>query len=388
MINAGSCGGGRAAPIWVSGKSGEALRDSDQPFRLPIDAIPALVWCAAPSGKPFYFNRRMLAYFGLRREDVRHYLEMVHPNDVVAVRRSWHRCVERAEHFVSVHRLRRADGAYRWHEARAEPWRDQAGAIGQWCGANVDLDEAKRTEQTLRSDHARVLRVSRLASLAERSASIAHEINQPLAAVVTNGHACQRWLAAEPPNVQRARVTTERIIREATSAAEIVDRIRALFKKVSVSRITANINEVIIQACRLMTNEVSVKKVSIETDLERDMPSVLIDCVQLRQVVVNLVRNAIEAMTSTVDEQRLLVIRSRREGTNEVRVEVQDHGSGVEDTERIFEPFYSTKEDGMGIGLSICRSIVEAHDGRLWATREEPKGTMLGFTLPRCPSAP
>jgi PAS domain S-box-containing protein len=369
-------------------KAEEALRTSEQQLRLLIDTIPALVWCATPSGEPFYLNKRLLDYAGLSPEEAgQSRRKLIHPDDVSTLLRTWAQCVNTGQSFLITYRLRRADGVYRWHEGRSEPWRDQAGNIVQWYGVNVDIDERMRAEHELRSTQAQFLRASQLASLAELSASIAHEVNQPLAAVITNSHACQRWLAAEPPNLQRALLTTERIIRDANSAAEVVSKIRALFKQTALGRSAVDINQVIAEVCQLLGDEIAAKDVSVEAALEDNLPSILIDRVQMQQVLVNLIRNGIDALNATGEGSKSLVIRSRRDGTDKVRVEVQDYGRGVEDTERIFEPFFTTKEDGMGMGLAICRSIVEAHDGRLWATKGDPKGTALSFTLPSHPAA-
>jgi len=364
-------------------KAEEALRTSEQQLRLLIDTIPALVWCATPTGEASYLNKRLLDYAGLSPEEApQARWKLIHPDDLQPLMRTWAQCAKTGQSFLITYRLRRADGVYRWHEGRSEPWRDQAGNIVQWYGVNVDIDERMHAEHELRSTQARFLRASQLASLAELSASIAHEVNQPLAAVITNSHACQRWLAAEPPNLQRAQLTTERIIRDANAAAEVVSRIRALFKPTTLGRSSVDINEVIAEVCQLLGDEIAAKDISIEAALEQNLPAILVDRVQMQQVLVNLIRNGIDAMNATGDGSKSLVIRSRRDGTDRVRVEVQDYGRGIEDTERIFEPFFTTKEDGMGMGLAICRSIVEAHDGRLWATKGDPKGTALSFTLP------
>jgi len=254
--------------------------------------------------------------------------------------------------------------------------------VVQWYGVNVDIDERLRAEQALSSSRTRFQRAAQLAGLAELSASIAHEVNQPLAAVVTNSHACQRWLAAEPPNLQRARLTTERIIRDANAAAEVVSRIRALFKQTGTTRAPVDLNEVIAEVCQLMIDDVTTRNIEIRTVLDHDLPAALADRVQMQQVLVNLMRNGIDAMDGVADGPKSLTIRSRREGTDRVLVEIRDHGGGVEDAEKIFEPFFTTKADGMGMGLAICRSIVEAHEGRLWATKGDPAGTAFLFSIP------
>jgi signal transduction histidine kinase len=246
---------------------------------------------------------------------------------------------------------------------------------------NWEIDSLIR-EEALRTMRARLEYATQLATVAELSAAIAHEVSQPLAAVVANVSACLRWLSAVPPNLERARLTAERIVRDADSASEVVNRVRALFKRSTLATIPLNLNEVIEEVRQLILDEVSGGSVSIETDLERDLPRTLADRLQMQQVIVNLVCNGIEAMEATIDVPKILSIRSRREGIHYVRVEVCDRGSGLQDPENAFKPFFTTKKTGMGMGLAICRSIIEAHRGRLWATQNEGWGATFCFTLP------
>jgi signal transduction histidine kinase len=237
-------------------------------------------------------------------------------------------------------------------------------------------------EESLRTMRSRLEHATQLATVAELSATIAHEVNQPLAAVAANASACLRWLSAEPPNLERARLTAEKIVRDANSASEVVNGVRSLFKHSTAATVPLSLNEVVEEVCRLMFDEMSGGDVSIEMDLERDLPRTLADRVQLQQVIVNLVRNGIEAMEATFRAPKVLSIRSRREGVDYVRVEVCDRGSGLRDPESAFKPFFTTKKAGMGMGLAICRSIIEAHRGRLWATLNEGWGSTFCFTLP------
>jgi hypothetical protein len=260
--------------------------------------------------------------------------------------------------------------------------RDDEGHIVQWYCVNVDIDDETRMQDALRSIQEQLARASQTANLAEISASIAHEINQPLAAVVTHSHACQRWLSADPPNVQRARNTMDRIIRDANSAADVVRRIRALFKQDASIKTPLGINDVIGEVLQLVNDEVTTKTIRLVTDLDAKQPQIVADRVQMQQLLVNLVRNGIDAMDSKAAGSRSLSIRSRLDGVGTVLVEVRDQGSGIADPEKIFEPFFTTKENGMGMGLAICRSIVEAHDGRLWAAQNDHGGTTFAFTLP------
>jgi signal transduction histidine kinase len=253
----------------------------------------------------------------------------------------------------------------------------------------LDLTERKRAEaaqmraeEALRQASDELAKATQAASLAELSASIAHEVNQPLAAVVANSHACHRWLSTEPPNIERAKITVERITRDANSAADVVSRIRALFRRAPHAKSPEDVNRLISEVCRLMTDKIATQDIRIETNLEADLPPVALDRVQVQQVLVNLIRNGIEAMDAVVDGTRALRIRSCRDGLDAIRIEVRDAGRGFKDAERAFEPFFTTKQHGMGMGLTICRSIIEAHGGRLWMGNNETRGATVTFTLP------
>jgi PAS domain S-box-containing protein len=368
-----------------------ALRKSEQQLRLMIDTIPALVWCATPDGEASYVNKRLMDYVGLTLEDfdqpgstrlAEAIHAVVHPDDRPIVQRALAHSFRTGEPFAMRHRLRRADGVYRWIDGRVEPLRDDDGRVVQWYGVNVDVEDQTQAQDALRSTQDRLSRAAQAASLAEMSASIAHEINQPLASVVTNGYACLRWLSADPPNIERARDTAERTIRDGNAAADVVSRIRALFKRSTVAGTLLNLNDVIDEVCQLLSDDASRRNARLEMDLEPNLPPTFADRIQIQQVLMNLARNGLDAMESTADPFKALFIRSRRKDTETILIEVRDHGSGLTDMEKIFEPFFTTKTKGMGMGLAICRSIVEAHEGRLWAAPTEGKGATFSFTLP------
>jgi len=256
------------------------------------------------------------------------------------------------------------------------------GEIVQWYGLCLDIEDEIRTQEALRGAQDKLARATQAANLSELSASIAHEVNQPLAAIVATCHACRRWLSGDPPNLERAIITLERIIRDANSASEVAGRIRALFSQINKARSEVDITEVITEVCRLMADELAKKNIQVETDFDRSLPQVLIDPNQIEQVLINLIRNAIDALDTIVDGARLIRLRAVLDGDSAMRVEVRDVGPGMKEPERIFEPFFTTKENGMGMGLSICRSIIESHDGRLWAISNQPTGTIVAFTLP------
>jgi C4-dicarboxylate-specific signal transduction histidine kinase len=284
------------------------------------------------------------------------------------------------EPYALKHRLRRADGEYRWVETRAAAMRDAGGAIVQWNGICLDIEDQVQAQDKLRLAQENLARASQAASLAELSASIAHEVNQPLAAIVANSHACGRWLSASPPNIERAKITAERIIRDANSAAEVVSHIRALFKRSGASTSFATLSSVVSEAHNLMADEALRGRVRIDVDIERDLPLIAFDRVQIQQVLINLIRNGLDA-TDARTANPVITLRLRRKG-NVVQTEVSDFGRGLEHPDKIFEPFFTTKEHGMGMGLAICRSIVESHGGRLWAENNDPCGARLVFTLP------
>ncbi|MGK9168187.1 MASE1 domain-containing protein [Inquilinus limosus] len=364
----------------------EALRARERELSLLVDMVPSHLWRVTPEGETTFLNKHMADFLGVDMTD-RMRLEVVmatifHPDDTAEVNDVFGRCLATGEIFSMKYRLRRADGEYRWMSGRAEPLRDEDGHIVQWFGLCHDIDDQVRAEDALRRASGRLAQATQAASLAELSASIAHEVNQPLAAIVANSHACHRWLSADPPNIERAKITAERITRDANSAADVISRIRALFRQTPHTRSSEDVNRLISEVCRLMADEIAVKDVRIRTTLEPDLPSIALDRVQVQQVIVNLIRNGIEAMDAVVDGERALQIRSCRDGPDAVRVEVRDAGPGFKDPERVFEPFFTTKQHGMGMGLAICRSIIESHRGRLWTANNEPGGATVAFTLP------
>jgi PAS domain S-box-containing protein len=366
-----------------------ALRDRERELSQLVDMVPSHLWRITPDGVPVFFNRRLVDFLGFDvagadkpgGSRLAAFIEAaIHPEDAASVAEAFDRSLASGDKFSMKWRMRRVDGVYRWMAASAEAMRDRDGKIAQWYGLCHDIDDQVRAEEELLRTQDRLGQASQAASLAELSASIAHEVNQPLAAVVTNSHACQRWLTAEPPNLERAQRTVDRIIRDANAAADVVSRIRALFKQTVQTRSTSTLGAVMAEVRRLMLDEASKHGVIVDSDVDADLPAVSFDRVQIQQVLVNLMRNAVEAM-ETVSGPRKLSLRARKNGSA-VEVEVIDTGVGLEHPERIFTPFFSTKESGMGMGLAISRSIVESHGGRLWAEANANGGSTFAFTLP------
>jgi C4-dicarboxylate-specific signal transduction histidine kinase len=248
----------------------------------------------------------------------------------------------------------------------------------------ASLFERKRAEEALRQAQANLAHVSRVMTLGELTASISHEVNQPLAAVVTNSQICLRLLALETPRPDEMRSTVERIVRDANRASEVIQRIRALAKRTEPQVVSLDINDVIREAILLVQREVLSHGVSLRTELASALPPVLGDRVQLEQVVINLLINGVEAMAPITDRPREILIRSQQHEAGEVHVAVQDSGIGIdsETAERLFSAFFTTKPSGMGMGLSISRSIIRAHGGRLWVSPNPDHGSAFQFTVP------
>ena len=247
-----------------------------------------------------------------------------------------------------------------------------------------DITARRQAEHDLRNAQAELAHVNRVMTMGELAASIAHEVNQPLAAIVASGDSCVAWLANETPNLEKARAAAGRIVQAASQASDIVRRIRALFKKTASVTTPLEINEVIAETVSLFGGEVQRKGVSLNTELAANLPAVLGDRIQLQQVILNLAINGTEAMSGFEAQPRRLVIQSKLAEPGEIQVSVADTGPGIEPqrTAHLFAPFFTTKPEGIGMGLSISRSIIEAHGGRIWAAANQPRGAVFHFVLP------
>jgi PAS domain S-box-containing protein len=370
----------------------QALRASERRLCLITETIPALVWRTTPDGEIDYVNRRVLEYTGKPLEYFGNagWLQLLHPDDVDSTIRLWRENIQTGDSHQVTYRLRRADGAYRWFDVRGEPLRDGEGRVVQWYGICIDVEDRRRTEEALRNTQERLSTASQIATVGELSASIAHEVNQPLTAVVSNGNACLRWLSAEPPNLSKAVEAAQRIVRDGKDAGEVVRRIRALFKRAAHEEVSLDLNEVIGEVLGLLRGESTKRRVVVETDLGQNLSPVTGDRIQLQQLILNLLLNGIEAMDPVTDHSKRLYIRSLQQPDDTVLVEIRDSGVGLKDPDAVFEAFFTTKESGMGMGLAICRSIVQAHNGRIWAASGAASGAPSGenpgatfcFTLP------
>jgi PAS domain S-box-containing protein len=375
---------GTNVDVDVRKRAAEALRESVQQLQLIIDSIPGQVAILNTSGQAEMVNRGLLEYFGRPLEDFQFgdTSDHVHPDELADVIAAWVRAMGTGTMVEYEHRLRRYDGVYRWFYARGLPLRDSANQILRWYVLLTDIDDRKRAEDALRDMQTKLSRAAQVATVGELAASVAHEVNQPLAAVVANGHACVRWLSATPPNFDKALEAAQRIAKDGKDAGEVVRRVRSLFKRAAAERLPLDIGDIVRDVLRLLETDAARRSVAVAVTLEPDVPPVLGDRVQLQQLVLNLMLNALDAMEPIVDRPKRLTVGSRCGDAAHVVVEIGDNGVGLEDPHAAFEPFFTTKADGMGMGLAICRSIVAAHNGTLAARRNDDFGTTFWFSLP------
>ena len=300
------------------------LQKSEDRLRLAIDTIPALVWSARPDGAVDFVNQRWEEYTGLSLEEGLGWKwgETVHPDDIERFIREWRTTLASGEPMRTEVRVRRADGEYRWLLVRNVPLRDENGNIVKWYGSSIDIEDRKRAEQ-LQADLAHVNRVSMMGEL---TASLAHEIKQPIAATVFNANACLRWLKRDQPDLEEACEATRRIVEDGKRAGDIIERLQSFYKKSPPKRELVSVNEIVYEMVGLLRGEANRYAVSIRTDLAADLPEITVDRVQLQQVLMNLMLNAIEAMKETGG---VLTIKSQLEQDGGVMISVSDTGVGL-----------------------------------------------------------
>jgi len=311
--------------------------------------------------------------------------DTIHPQDAPLVREAWTEARHSGKPFEAQARVRDASKGYRWFLIRAFPQRSDDAEIACWYGLHIDIEERRREQESLTRRQESLSRLSRTLSMSEVAASIAHELNQPMTAVVTHADACLEWAKSQPPNLEKVTATAEKIVRESTRAAAVVRRVRSLFSDDEPVRAEADMNQLIEDSAHLLRDDAIREGVKIDLQLSPELPRVMIDPVQVQQVIINLSKNAIEAM-SQAPKDRILSIATEAVADlqKEILITIRDTGPGIqpEIMEYIFEPFFSTKKHGTGIGLAICRSIVEAHNGHISVSNGAAAGAIVQIGIP------
>jgi PAS domain S-box-containing protein len=357
-------------------------------LRQIVDSSSVLLHTARQDGYFDFLNQTWLDFVGvpLKRLLGWGWTSCLHPDDVKAFVQKMRESFAEGKPFEDTSRLRRADGVYRWMLHLKVPVFDGAGNLIKWNGSSIDIDDLKRAEDHLRDTHIKLAKVSRLTTVAELAASIAHELNQPLMSILANAQAAKKWLNATPPNKAEANSSIERIIRDARAADEAMQHIRALFKQESFDKIAVNIPDILREVVRVVREDPKKRDVPVECEFIEPLPMAHVDRIPIQQVFINLIVNAIEALEER-EVGPLVVLRATR-GSNGILIQVIDNGPGVDDPDRIFDAFMTTKEKGMGIGLAVSRSIVEAHGGRLWAENNMTGGACFSVALPLSHASP
>jgi PAS domain S-box-containing protein len=305
----------------------------------------------------------------------------IHPDDRARTKEHFRTAIREKVDFDHGYRIVHPGGEIREIHVIGHPVLGPSGDVVEFVGTLMDVTERRRAEEERQA----LAHANRITTMGQLTASIAHEVNQPIAAVVTNGQAALRWLNMQPPDPEEVRQALDRIVRNGRRAGDVIGRIRALVAKAAPRNDQLDINEVMLEVIALTRSELRSSGTSLQTQLADGLPLVLGDRIQLQQVMLNLIFNAVEAMSGSREGSRELLISTEEDGANGVRIAVKDSGPGLkpESVDRLFDAFYTTKPNGMGMGLSICRSIIEAHGGRVWATTNVPRGVVLQFTLPQ-----
>ena len=363
----------------------DALRRSEKELRDVVEAMPVIAFATLPDGSSGWINRRWLEYSGLSAEETAGYgwRHVVHPDDVDQHLAKWRHSLASGEPFENEARHRSAAGEYRWFWVQSVPLRDEHGKILKWYGTLTDIEDRKRAElerERLRELEADLARLSRVSMMGEFAASLGHEITQPIQGALINAKTALRWLDHEPAEIEEARRAASRLVHDLNRAADIVERNRSLYRGTAAQRQPIDVNEAIRQMVAMLHEAANRQSVSLQAELDPDLPPVSADRVQLQQVLMNLMLNGVEA---TKDSGGTVAVTSSMTGNGKLMVSVSDSGVGLpSEPGRIFEAFYTTKPHGTGMGLSISRRIIESHGGRLWAHPNNGPGATFCFTLP------
>jgi PAS domain S-box-containing protein len=353
-----------------------------------LQRLPVSAWTLAPDGTPDFVNQVWLEFSGQNldfvRSDPEAWMTAIHPEDREAALKVFWDGVRSGQGFsFETRNLRAHDGIYRWHLQQAVVLRDAERGVLKFVGTSTEIDDQKRAEEALRQAQSELARINRVTTMGELAASLAHEVNQPISGAIINANVSLRKLEQNEPDLDGVRAAVTRMLRDTQRAADVIDRIRSQFKRTAVSQEVLDLNEIIQETVSILRDEVVRHNISIRRELADSLPPMIGDRVQLQQVIMNLIVNGIEAMKDA-DGTRDVVLKSQRTEDGQILVSVSDTGVGFppEMAERLFAPFFTTKPDGTGMGLRICRSIIESHGGRLWAVGTPGRGATFQFSLP------
>jgi PAS domain S-box-containing protein len=376
---------GRIARWYVLATDIEDRKRAEHASRSALDGIAGLVAVLTPNGELETVNRPLFEYFGRSLEWLKNWgtNDAVHPEDLPRILELFQRGMASGLPFNFELRMRRFDGEYRWFDNRGVPIRDDSGRIARWCVLLTDIEDRTRALAQLEQMQSDFAHMNRVSVMGELAAELSHEITQPISSARNNARAAQNFLDMQPPNLGEVREALSCVVGDTDRAGDIIDRVRDHIKKAPPRKEQFDLNEAINEVIVLGRSEIIKNGVSVQTRLSERLFPLHGDRVQLQQVVLNLLLNAVEAMGSVEAAPRELLISTKQDHTGVV-VAVHDSGPGIhpEHLEHVFKSFYTTKPRGTGMGLSICRSIIEAHGGRLWAEANEPRGAIFQFTLP------
>lgn len=363
----------------------EALVESENRYRNIVEMQTEMICRYRPDTTLTFVNEAYCRYFGKKQEELigTSFLLLIPEESRQSAKQHVDSLLKNPRIEPNEHAVLKGDGETHWHQWVDSVVLDEHGQVKELQAVGRDITERKMAEDALSRMGEQLARVTRAKSMGELTASIAHEVNQPLTAIINNGNACLRWLASDSPNLSEVREAINDIINDGNRASEVISRIRMLLKKKAFQPVPLDLNNLIREVITLMRSECQRNQVRLRTELTLDLPEVFGDRIELQQVIVNLIMNGIEAMSSEANE-KVLSIGSHQQESGEVLVTVRDNGEGFDQqiASLLFEPFFTTKQQGLGIGLSISRSIMEIHGGRLWATPNPDHGATFSFTIP------
>ena len=364
----------------------ERLRESEERFRNMADTAPVMIWVTGPDKGFTFFNKTWLDFTGcpLDQELGDGWAEAVHPEDLKHCFASFCSSFDARQDFQIEFRLRRADGEYRWVLCSGVPRFEPGGVFAGYIGSDIDITDQQRAEATLRRNLDEIAHLNRVAAMGELTASIAHELNQPLAAILSNAQAANRFLDGESPDLAEVQKCLTDIVADDKRAGEVIKRLRSPLKKDEFQAAVVDLNEVVGDVIRLIRNDALLRGASVTFEPCPDLSPVLGDRIQVHQVVLNLIVNGLQATADRRSGDRWVLVRTAEAEGGGVLLTVRDSGKGIAESDlaRVFEPLFTTKQEGLGVGLSISRSIVQAHGGRIWAENSAGSGAIFSCVWP------